>query len=71
MPMPGASAIGWRAQKPISKQPNAAATQVAAIAAAKGTPASARIVGLTKTMYDIVTNVVAPPISSARQLVRR
>src|SRR5471030_228800 len=58
--MPGASAIGYRANPPIRKLPAAAERQVAAVTAANGIPASCRMAGLTKTMYAIVMNVVNP-----------
>ena len=50
-------------------EPNAAERQVAAVTAARGTPASARIAGFTSTMYAMVTKVVTPARISVRQLV--
>ena len=49
-PIPGARAIGCRAQRPINRQPNAAERQVAAMTADVGIPAAERMAGLTKTM---------------------
>ena len=53
-PMPGASAIGRFAQRPIMKQPIAAAKQVATKTAPLSMPASASIAGLTNMMYAMV-----------------
>src|SRR4051794_21842044 len=52
--MPGASAIGYFANPPMRKLPNAAERHVAAVTAPSGIPASARIDGFTKMMYGIV-----------------
>src|SRR6476620_3405300 len=65
--MPGASAIGYFAKPPIRKLPKAAERQVAAVTAARGMPALARIDGLTKMMYAIVMKVVIPAKISVRQ----
>ena len=52
--MPGASATGKLAQKPMMKQPKAAAKQVATNTAPLSIPASASIAGLTKMIYAMV-----------------
>src|SRR4051812_23168256 len=65
--MPGARAIGYFAKPPIRKLPNAAERHVAAVTAASGIPASARIDGFTKMMYAIVVKVVIPANISVRQ----
>lgn len=70
-PIPGASAIGYRATIPIIRLPNAAEMQVAAVTAASGIPASCRIDGFTKTMYAMVMNVVKPARISVFQFVPR
>ena len=49
--------------------PKAAQKQVAATTAWNGIPVSCRIDGFTKTMYAMVTNVVAPASISVFQLV--
>ena len=48
--MPGASANGRSASRPIAAEPTAAAMQVATKAAPWSIPALARISGLTTTM---------------------
>jgi hypothetical protein len=65
-PMPGASAMGYRARKPIVRLPNAAERHVAAVTAATGIPVSDRMDGFTKMMYAIVMNVVNPASISVR-----
>ena len=62
--MPGASAMGYRANPPIRKLPAAAERQVAAVTAASGMPVSWRMAGLTKTIYAIVMKVVKPARTS-------
>ena len=49
-PIPGAIAIGYRATAPIRILAKPAEIQVAAVTAAAGIPASARIDGFTKMM---------------------
>src|SRR4051812_25647459 len=71
MPMPLARAIGKLATSPISTQHTAAASAVHATAEFCGTPAEARILGLTNRMYAIVRNVATAPRTSRPTVLPR
>src|SRR5436309_8977347 len=72
-PMPGATANGRRAYRPMSSVMLAATSTVAVSAPVNGIPVPGvdRMPGLTTTMYAIVKNVVTPPITSAYGLRSR
>ena len=61
--MPGANPTG-QLENPIAMQAIAAAIQVPIKLAPKSIPLDAIICGLTKMIYDIVTNVVKPAKNS-------
>src|SRR6476620_8295583 len=69
--MPGASAIGALAPRPINRQHSPAAAAVAAAAPSNGTPAAARIVGFANRMYAIVRKVASAPRISRPMVVWR
>jgi hypothetical protein len=66
-PMPGATANGNRAYRPINRV-MLNATSTVAVSTPENTmpvPGVARMDGFTTTMYDIVKKVVSPPMTSA------
>ena len=67
--MPGAMAKGTLAQTPNNKVPKMALKAVTVIRASFGIPASARILGWTAMIYDIVKKVVIPAIISRLMVV--
>src|SRR5271167_1084738 len=71
-PMYGAIANGRLAYRPITSVPTTAVITVATIEGPSGIPAAFKMAGLTAIMYDIVTNVRAPPAETwFRQLPGR
>jgi hypothetical protein len=70
-PIPLASASGKLAMQPISRHEIPAAAAVHAIAESLGTPAAARMDGLTKRMYAIVKNVATAPRASRAGVLPR
>ena len=68
MPMPGVRMIGASAQNAINRHPIAEAKIVANTLSSAGIPPSARISGLTMTMYEMAKNDVSPAITSTRLL---
>src|SRR5439155_21550716 len=70
-PIPLASASGKLATTPMRMQQIPAANAVQAMAGWNGTPAEARMRGLTKRMYAMVRNVAIAPRSSRAMVVWR
>src|SRR6185295_1116850 len=70
MPMPGATAYGSLANRPISSVIVKQIKTVAVSTPLKAMPVPGvdRIDGFTTTMYDIVKNVVMPAMASVRRL---
>ena len=64
--MPGVRMIGASAQNAINRHPIAEAKIVANTLSSAGIPPSARISGLTMTMYEMAKNDVSPAITSTR-----
>src|SRR5487761_2374262 len=69
--MPGASAQGRSAQRPIKSVGTTAAKIVPMMSAVWFRPAACKIAVLTKMMYDIVTKVVSPARNSVRCVLPR
>ena len=67
--MPGATATGHLAHSAMMVVPTAVASTVATKPAANGMPASARNIGFTAMMKDIVRKVLRPARSSRRTVV--
>ena len=67
--MPGATATGHLAHNAMIAVPIDVASTVATKPAANGMPASARNIGFTATMKDIVRNVLRPARISRRNVV--
>ena len=57
-------AKGRLAYNPMISVPKMAVTIVATIEGSAGIPAALRMAGFTTMMYDIVTKVVIPPMTS-------
>ena len=67
--MPGATATGHFAHSAMIAVPIDVASTVATKPAANGIPASARNIGFTATMKDIVRKVLRPASISRRNVV--